>query len=214
MLIKFWTSFDTYLFAHLPNRCLSDDAKTWRCGQLLEVVEDGTKLGVPRRRWIILQLLRLEAIDFWPRCDSVSECLWGRARWSILSRCLEESIAPWSLRFWSLLVSSNVGVLEHCLKPNRSSVRGAMSWSSMTASVAPRVRVIQQQRSAMVINSFVWVPSPADDTRETTCKSEVTNHGIESTTEAASPAWLAGVRWSRFWVWVLVGVSTVTTDYN
>lgn len=69
---------------------------------------------------------------------------------------------------------------------------GDMSWSSMAASVAPCVLVISQTISAMVSSRFCVNPAESVVTKQATCKSEVTDHGIWSVNEAMSPG-----QWER-----------------
>ena len=68
---------------------------------------------------------------------------------------------------------------------NHTLVIGLISWSTMEASVAPRLRVMLQIESATVMSFFVpGVPS----TKLITSKSEAMCQPIWSTKEAQSPA--------------------------
>ena len=62
-----------------------------------------------------------------------------------------------------------------------------MSWSTIAASVAPWFRVIEHTVSAMV-TSFFSTPVLSEVHKHTTSKSEVMDHPMASTNEAASPA--------------------------
>ena len=67
-------------------------------------------------------------------------------------------------------------------------VMGVKSWSTMEASVAPRVLVIPQMDSATVISFFVGGPVVLVSTKLITSRSPEMRQPIWSTKEAQSPA--------------------------
>ena len=86
-----------------------------------------------------------------------------------------------------------------------SLVRGAMSWSSMHASVAPWVLVMLHTASAMVMSVFDKA-EPFCSHRQMTSRSDCTSQGIWSIKDPASPAgeWYLKTKLLPIWSWLIL----------